>query len=342
MNEYDGQLSRIYREVRHRTANYAAPRLQAWCDRRAAHEAELARQTSPPATSSPYPLHPAVGAAALTVVASPPTVAIQYKDPKQAVESIHSFMRSHRQVPQVPATGPGLELARQVGELGWYHTIELPHGVVTPGTYDHRALVPHYGLPPSLTGARALDIATADGFWAFEMERRGADVTAVDVTRFADHDFPPPVRSEFLRRGVDRPTGAGFELARRALGSSVRRWEQTIYELSADELGTFDFVHIADVLLHLEHPLEALRRVRALTGGQALITDTIDASMPPGGMRYLGSWDQVTYWLPGLETLAQMVADAGFSSVTVHGLFSLAVTSADAVGPWRVILKAKP
>ena len=65
--------------------------------------------------------------------------------------------------------------------------------------------------------------------------------------------------------------------------------------------------------------------------------------MPPGGMRYLGSWDRVTYWLPGLETLVQMVADAGFTSVRVHALYSLAVTSApDAIGPWRVSLIATP
>ncbi len=65
--------------------------------------------------------------------------------------------------------------------------------------------------------------------------------------------------------------------------------------------------------------------------------------MPPGGMRYLGSWDRVTYWLPGLETLVQMVADAGFTSVRVHALYSLAVTSApDAIGPLRVSLIATP
>jgi len=34
---------------------------------------------------------------------------------------------------------------------------------------------------PDLRGARCLDIGTADGFWAFEMERRGAaDVLATD------------------------------------------------------------------------------------------------------------------------------------------------------------------
>jgi tRNA (mo5U34)-methyltransferase len=275
-------------------------------------------------------------------VLDPPVVVPEYQDAAKAVENIASFT-SDRRHPIGPTSEPGADLSRQVAELSWYHTIELPHGVVTPGSYDHRPLVPHYGLPETLAGRRAIDIATADGFWAFEMERRGADVTAVDVARLVDHDFPPSVRAAFIAAGVDRPTGAGFALAHEALGSSVRRWEQSIYDLDDAELGKFDQVHVADVLLHLERPLDALRRIHAVTGGQALIADTIEAAMPPGGMRYLGSWDRVTYWLPGLETLVQMVADAGFTSVRVHALYSLAVTSAaDAIGPWRVALVATP
>jgi tRNA (mo5U34)-methyltransferase len=340
----------IATNVRRRTAAFVYPYLKAWTDKRAAHEAEQARMAgehSPPATptesepASPYPQHPARGPAALTVVEHPPVVVPEYQDPDKAVANMASFM-DERRTPQGPTSGPGAELTKQVGELSWYHTIELPHGVVTPGMYDHRPLVPHYGLPESLAGKRAIDIATADGFWAFEMERRGAEVTAVDVARLVDHDFPPPVLAAFVAAGIDRPTGAGFELAHQALGSSVRRWEQSIYQLDAAELGTFDQVHVADVLLHLERPLDALRRIHAVTGGQALIAETIEAAMPPGGMRYLGSWEAVTYWLPGLETLVQLVADAGFSSVRVHALYSLAITSADAVGPWRIAMIAKP
>ena len=53
--------------------------------------------------------------------------------------------------------------------------LHIRGGVVTPGLFDHRPLVPQYGLPESLSGKRALDVATFDGFWAFELERRGAE-----------------------------------------------------------------------------------------------------------------------------------------------------------------------
>src|SRR5689334_7703009 len=58
---------------------------------------------------------------------------------------------------------------------GWYHTIELAPGVKTQrAIYDHATIVHGVGMPESLAGKSALDIGTADGYWAFEMERRGA------------------------------------------------------------------------------------------------------------------------------------------------------------------------
>src|ERR1700683_4686378 len=58
-------------------------------------------------------------------------------------------------------------LAEMVQTLPWYHTIELPGGVVTKGAHDHRDVVGRVGLPADLAGRRALDVATFDGFWAF-------------------------------------------------------------------------------------------------------------------------------------------------------------------------------
>ena len=66
--------------------------------------------------------------------------------------------------------------------LGWYHTIELGDGVVTEGIFDHRPVVDRYMIPADLCGMRCLDVGTMDGFWAFEMERRGAaEVVAADL-----------------------------------------------------------------------------------------------------------------------------------------------------------------
>lgn len=323
--------------LRTRVLAKSLTRLRAWCDRR------LPSSNEPVSHGWAAPWSKVTrGQGGLTLVDQAPLVQPAHQDPEASARSIIGFTNQPRAV-SGPIEGPGSELRREAAELSWYHTLELPHGVVTPGTYDHRGLVPYYGFADSLVGKRALDVATADGFWAFEMERRGAAVTAIDVAQLSDHDFPPSVRTALASLGFDRPTGAGFKLAHQALGSDVRRQEQSLYEMNGTNPGNFDIVHMADVLLHLERPLDALRAVRAVTCGYAHIVDVVSPEMPPGAVQYRGNWGWVQYWLPSVEALVQMVADAGFSSVRLHRLYGLAGTQfPDAVGPWRAIVLAKP
>ncbi len=60
--------------------------------------------------------------------------------------------------------------------------------------FDLRPYVDRYGLPADLSGLRVLDVGTFEGFWAFELERRGASVTALDVDRIQQLDWPPRLR----------------------------------------------------------------------------------------------------------------------------------------------------
>jgi tRNA (mo5U34)-methyltransferase len=229
--------------------------------------------------------------------------------------------------------------AEEIASVIWYHTIELPHGVVTPGEYDHRPLLPHYGLPDDLTGQRALDVGTNNGFWAFELERRGAIVSATDVGMISELDFPAGGRELIDERAIDIPVGRGFAVAHKLLGSKVERLVSNIYDMDPATIGTFDFVHIADLLLHLREPLRALERVRAVTAGRTLIVDVFDPDEPSGHTSYLGGWDGVRWWWPSLDTLSQMVLDAGFSRVRVERVFNLA--HAAGPGPWRAVLHAE-
>lgn len=235
------------------------------------------------------------------------------------------------------------DFSKTVRGISWYHTIELPNGVVTPGQFDHRTLLPHYGFPASLVGKRALDVATFNGFWAFHMESLGADVTAIDLDNPADWDFPERVRAEVRRMGPAENIGDGFEVARAALDSSVKRIGRSVYDLNPAEDGTFDFVHCGDVLVHLREPLRALEAIRSVTTGQLLLSDgiDIDAQAGPYGppMQYLGGWNDVVWWMPSLDGLAQLVIDAGFSDLHVNSVYNLAKTH-ETAGFWRVSLTA--
>src|SRR5215218_9171267 len=69
---------------------------------------------------------------------------------------------------------------------GWWHSIDLGDGQVTPGAHELSELKENYerfGLPDDLTGKRVFDIGCWDGFYSFEAERHGAEVVAMDCWR---------------------------------------------------------------------------------------------------------------------------------------------------------------
>lgn len=276
-----------------------------------------------------------------------PQLDVRHRDLDRSLEYFRGWFRDtpardRAQVGSGTSVSAGTDvLVDEVAGFPWYHTIELPGGVVTPGLFDHRELVPSYGLPLDLHGQRALDVATFDGFWAFELERRGADVVAVDLDRLSSLDLPPQLRAAILAEGLDIESGQGFTLAQRALGSKVQRVMRSVYDLDPASLGTFDLVHAADLLLHLERPLEALRRIRSVTRGSAVIADVFDPHSAGGKqvVQYLGGWWSAMWWVPSLDVLAQMVLDSGFSRVRLHTVYNLAGVHEEQ-GLWRAVIVA--
>src|SRR3954468_18572841 len=117
--------------------------------------------------------------------------------------------------------------------LRWYHALELAPGQVTEGLFDLRPYVVRYGLPDRMDGLRALEVGTWDGFWAFEMERRGADVVALDLDDERDLDWPPPRPPAAF---PDEPRGARFALARDVLASGVDRRNLSVYDATPEAL----------------------------------------------------------------------------------------------------------
>jgi tRNA (mo5U34)-methyltransferase len=207
----------------------------------------------------------------------------------------------------------------RVVPIDWYHVMELPGGVITPGRADHRAELSLYGIPADMRGMRALDVATFDGFWAFEMERRGAEVTAVDIPSWSHIDLPLRWR-EGMKPEQDAPTGAGFRLAAELLRSNVTRREQSVYDLSPDENGQFDVVFISDLLQHLRDPQRALERVYAVTkpGGTFILAEEYAPDLDRYGdvaLMEFRSYRGYTWWMSSPAALKLMLRVAGFETV---------------------------
>lgn len=164
---------------------------------------------------------------------------------------------------------------------GWYHTLDLGHGVVTPGWFDLRPVMNR--IPwPDVTGKRCLDVGTYDGEFAFELERRGArEVVATDIASHADWDLLPRQAWQVAatQESMMGEKGRGFAVAAEALGSQVQRKFINIYDLSPNTVGTFDVVVCGTLLLHLRDPLRALAAIRSVCAGQFLSIEEIDIDL---------------------------------------------------------------
>jgi tRNA (mo5U34)-methyltransferase len=218
---------------------------------------------------------------------------------------------------------------------GWYHTIELGDGLVSKGFYDLRSVVNRYGIPESLRGLEVLEVATGDGFFAFEMERRGAErVVAVDVARMADCDWVPGMKYRLAEAADGNPWPRHFRLAHAMRRSRVEYRHANVYELSPYNVGTFDVVFCGSLLLHLQNPLGALHAIRSITRGIAIIETAVmaefDEKFPNRPLMNFGfqadeenPGENNAYWVMSSAALKKMLHYAGFPKVEPQGTFLL-------------------
>jgi tRNA (mo5U34)-methyltransferase len=150
------------------------------------------------------------------------------------------------------------EFSRQVEQLGpWFHNLHLPDGSQTCPNHplgdfpSFKWQKLNAFLPTDLRGAAVLDIGCNAGFYAIELARRGAMVTAIDVdehylaqARWASNVFGVNDRVSFQRAQV-------YSLSR-----SERRW---------------DIVLFLGVLYHLRYPMLGLDIVSRCVGKQLII-----------------------------------------------------------------------
>jgi len=137
------------------------------------------------------------------------------------------------------------EWSEKLQEAKWWHSFELPDGRLIQGVSSldaQKTRLAQFAIPDELTGKRVLDVGTWDGWFAFEMERRGAEVVAID--------------------SWNNPR---FHEIHQLLGSRVAYRQLNVYDLDPREIGRFDIVLFMGVLYHLKHPLLGLERVCAVS-----------------------------------------------------------------------------
>lgn len=232
--------------------------------------------------------------------------------------------------PLVANADPGAAARRAVAENAvWYHTLELAEGVVTPGQIDLRATAAKL-LPNDLHGLRALDVGTFDGFWAFELEKRGAEVVAIDVERAESAQWPPANRARLEREAAELGVelGRGFALAASLLGSQVTRVVCDVLELTPERIGgPVDVAFMGALLIHLRDPVLALERILAAlrTGGRLYQLEAISLPMSVlhprrPVVRFQTLETPFNWWLPNRAALNAWLRTAGFADLRGLGL----------------------
>ena len=212
---------------------------------------------------------------------------------------VNRLLRSGAQRADLRSLG---DQSAKLRQSGWWHSFTFPDGEQVEGVRSELEMRQHldcFGLPARLDGKRVLDIGAWDGWFSFEMERRGAAVTAVDCW--------------------DNPN---FHRAKAKFGSAVRYVQCEVYDIHPATLGTFDIVLFFGVLYHLKHPLLALEKVCAVTKDFALIetfvTDEHSGGNPlaPPRLEFYETGElsgQVDNWTgPNLSCLLAFCRVAGF------------------------------
>jgi len=222
----------------------------------------------------------------------------------------------------------------------WFHSIDFGQGVVTNGLISpsQQADQVQSFRFPDLRGKTVLDINALDGFFSFEAERRGASrVVALDHYMWAmDLARHYHYWVECKERGVVpsayhtmpyylpkvMPGKIGFDTAKKALQSDVEPVVGDFMEMDIERLGTSDVVLYFGSLYHMENPLEAMRRVAAVTKDVALIETeaAVFADLPDHALvEFFESnelnGDVSNWWAPNEKALLGLCRAAGFRRV---------------------------
>jgi len=208
-----------------------------------------------------------------------------------------------------PAPLSAEEIRCGVASMPWVHSIDLGHGIVTPGVWGPpRAVIRRAFDSIDFRGKKVLDVGCWDGGWSFEAERRGAaEVLSTDYL--------------CQRHSTDVPT---FEFAHRVLNSRVQyRGDVSVYEVDQLGIRDFDVVLFCGLYYHLRHPLLALAKLRQVMKHGAVIVVEGDALYGPRRAyanfyyRQLHMRDRSNWCVPTIPCLLEWIESSFFDGLVV-------------------------
>jgi len=195
------------------------------------------------------------------------------------------------------------------GVFTWYHSFRFGD-VYAPGTITslrYQMWVSSI-IPENLENKTVLDIGTADGFYSFLCESRGAKkVVAVDWLEFPGFTAAHKILNsnvEFRKLVVD-DSNIGFTKIKSQIGTMDEIKEK------------FDIVLLFGVLYHLPNPVMVLKTLANITHKMLLISSHIIDSKEPVMYYYpegsLTPGDTTNWWVPTPSCLTDIGRRLGFN-----------------------------
>jgi len=208
-----------------------------------------------------------------------------------------------------------------IKDCEFYHVMDLPGYGQVGNQWDLRGRIDDYLGHAPLKGKRVLEIGPSSGFVTVEMERRGADVVAVEMADEQRWDFVPypatvldEISSPFAKHmhGIRN----SFWLTQKVHNTKAKLVYADACNLP-DALGRFDIAVMAAILLHARNPLMIIEQCakRAQTLIITEISDPAIEGMPVCRLMPTSenkSWH--TWWNFSSDFLTQFVGILGYRS----------------------------
>jgi tRNA (mo5U34)-methyltransferase len=199
--------------------------------------------------------------------------------------------------------------ASDMGQIKWFHTIDLGNGVATAGLRSASELKMQADavFRDNVAGLSVLDIGAWDGYFSFEAKRRGAA-----RVRATDH---------FCWSGEGWGTKAGFDFARQTTGLDIEDQEIDVLQISLETVGKWDVVLFLGVFYHLRNPFDAVERVASVADRVLIVETHVEVNLSPDRpamMFYPGaelSGDPTNWWGPNPSCVIEMIKTCGFERV---------------------------
>ena len=195
------------------------------------------------------------------------------------------------------------------GVFTWYHSFRFgnvyAHGTITSLQYQ---MWVSSLIPENLKNKTVLDIGTADGFYSFLCESRGAKkVVAIDWLEFPGFTAAHKILNsnvEFRKLVIDDST-IGFTKIKSHIGTIDKIKEK------------FDIVLLFGVLYHLPNPVGVLKTLANITQEMLLISGHVIDSKEPAMYYYpegsLTPGDTTNWWVPTPSCLIDIGKRLGFN-----------------------------